>query len=58
MIEVPAMLTKPVTEPDAAHVATNGDLLELLIDYQLSLRLCNGKLDAIGKAYGNGNGDK
>jgi hypothetical protein len=58
MIEVPSVLTSPVTEPDPSHVITNGDLLELLLDYQLSLRLCNGKLSSIGQAYGTGNGVK
>ncbi len=57
MIEVPAVLTSPIPEPDASHLSTNGDLLELLLDYQLSLRLCNGKLSSIGKAYG-ANGDR
>ena len=27
-------------------------MLELLFDYQMSLRMCNGKLEAIEKAYG------
>ena len=54
MIDVPATLTAPVPQPDAAAVTTNGDLLELLLDYQLSLRLCNGKLNAIRSAYGTG----
>lgn len=58
MIEVPAVLTSPIAEPDINHLATNGDLLELLIDYQLSLRLCNGKLSSIGQAYGTSNRDK
>ena len=54
MIEIPAPLVSPVAEPDTSHVATNGDLLELLLDYQLALRMCNGKLSSIGQAYGNG----
>lgn len=58
MIEVPAVLTSPIAEPDTKHLVTNGDLLELIIDYQLSLRLCNGKLSSIGQAYGAGNRDK
>jgi len=51
---VPKVLTSAVAEPDTAHVTTNGDLLETLLDYQLSLRLCNSKLNAIEKAYGHG----
>lgn len=58
MIEVPSVLTTQVREPDMSSLTTNGDMLELLIDYQLSLRLCNGKLSAIGDAYGAGNKDK
>ena len=54
MIEVPSVLTTQVREPDMSSLTTNGDMLELLIDYQLSLRLCNGKLSAIGDAYGAG----
>lgn len=54
MTNIPPVLTATVAEPDASAVVTNGDLLELLIDYQLSLRMCNGKLTAIGKAYGPG----
>lgn len=46
------MLTAPVAEPDASDVKTNGELLELLLDYQLSLRVCNGKLSSLGKSYG------
>lgn len=52
MIEIPSALTSKVSEPDASAVKTNGDLLELLLDYQLSLRMCNGKLTSIGQAYG------
>ena len=51
-VEVPATLTAPVVEPDTSNVKTNGELLELLLDYQLSLRVCNGKLTSLGKAYG------
>ncbi len=58
MIEVPSVLTTQVREPDMSSLTTNGDMLELLIDYQLSLRLCNGKLSSIGQAYGAGNKDK
>ena len=54
MIDVPAALTASVQEPAADAVQTNGDLFELLLDYQLSLRLCNGKLNAIRSAYGTG----
>lgn len=53
MIDVPSVLTTQVHEPDISQLTTNGDLLELLIDYQLSLRVCNGKLSTIGDAYGN-----
>lgn len=52
LIEVPPTLIAPVQEPDVSNIATNGDLLELFLDYQLALRLCNGKLSSIGKAYG------
>ena len=58
MTEIPAMLTAPVAEPDVSAAATNGDILELLIDYQLSLRVCNGRQNSIGTAYGQRNGDK
>ena len=54
MIDVPSVLTTQVQEPDASGLSTNGDLLELLLDYQLSLRLCNSKITTIGKAYGAG----
>ena len=56
MIDVPSALTAPVQEPDTSAVKTNGDMLELLLDYQLSLRLCNGKLNAIRTGYGTGGG--
>ena len=54
MVSVPEALAEPVKEPDATMMTTNGDMLELLLDYQLSLRLCNGKLHSIGTAYGHG----
>lgn len=57
MTEIPAALTAPVTEPDTSAAATNGDLLELLLDYQLALRVCNGKLSSIGTVYGQ-HGDR
>ena len=52
LISVPAPLLAPVPEPDMSSIATNGDLLELFLDYQLALRVCNGKLSSIGKTYG------
>ena len=52
MIEVPVMLTSPVREPDLSAITTNGDMLDALIDYQASLRICNAKLQSIGTAYG------
>ena len=52
LAEIPAPLVEPVQEPDVSELSTNGDLLELFLDYQLALRLCNGKLSSIGKAYG------
>lgn len=51
-VEIPAGLTAPVAEPDASDVKTNGEMLELLLDYQLTLRVCNGKLTSLGNAYG------
>ena len=51
MIEVPAPLVSPVQEPDVSRITTNGDLLEILLDYQLALRVCNGKLSSIEKVY-------
>ena len=54
MIDVPSVLTTQVQEPYTGSLKTNGDMLELLLDYQLSLRLCNSKLSTIGKAYGAG----
>lgn len=54
MINVPSVLTTQVQEPYTDSLKTNGDMLELLLDYQLSLRLCNSKLSTIGKAYGSG----
>lgn len=54
LIKVPEALAEPVKEPDVTMMTTNGDMLELLLDYQLSLRLCNGKLHSIGTAYGHG----
>ena len=53
LIDIPAPLVSPVTEPDVSRVSTNGDLLELFLDYQLALRVCNGKLSSIGKTYGS-----
>ena len=52
MIELPKQVTAQVPEPDASKAVTNGDLLELFFDYQMSLRMCNGKLEALEKAYG------
>lgn len=52
MIEIPAPLTSLVAEPDVSAIRTNGDMLEILLDYQLSLRLCNGKLRSLEAAYG------
>lgn len=57
MIDVPTVLTTPVREPDTSRIATNGDLLEIFLDYQLSLKLCNAKLSSIGDTYGR-RGDK
>ena len=57
MTEIPPVLTASVPEPDTSAAATNGDLLELLLDYQLALRVCNGKLSSIGTAYGQ-HGDR
>ena len=51
LIEVPAPLVSPVQEPDVSRITTNGDLLEIFLDYQLALRVCNGKLSSIEKVY-------
>lgn len=47
------MLTIPVPEPSAQNITTNGDLLNLLLDYRDALRTCNANLAAIGATYGN-----
>lgn len=52
MIDIPAPLVSPVAEPDLSAIRTNGDLLNSLIDYQASLRMCNAKLQSMGAAYG------
>ena len=51
-----AMLASPVAEPGMDTVETNGDLVELLLDYQGALQICNGKLDGIRK-FAGGSGD-
>ena len=50
-----AALASPVTEP-VLDVETNGDLVEALLDYQEALAVCNGKLAAIWKGTGGGDG--
>ena len=52
-IAVPRQVTSQVSEPDVSQAGTNGELLELLFDYRMALHMCNGKLEAIEKAYGD-----
>ena len=47
------MLTIPVPEPAPENISTNGDLLNLLLDYRDALQTCNANLAAIGASYGN-----
>ena len=51
-----AALASPVAEPGIDNVVTNGDLVELLLDYQEALQICNGHLDGIRK-FAGGSGD-
>lgn len=51
-----ALLASPVAEPGMDNLETNGDLVELLLDYQGALQICNGKLDGIRKFAGGSNG--
>ncbi len=50
---MPRQVTSQVSEPDVSQAGTNGELLELLFDYRMALHMCNGKLEAIEKAYGD-----
>ena len=57
MISLPESLTSPVAEPDVSGIQNNGDLLNIMLDYQMSLKLCNGKIEALGAAYGKHGGN-
>ena len=46
------MLTMPVPEPVTEDLVTNGDLLDILLDYRDALRMCNANLAAIEAGYG------
>lgn len=46
------MLTMPVPEPVPAELTTNGDLLNLFLDYRDALRTCNANLAVIEASYG------
>ena len=46
------MLTTPVPEPAPENLSTNGDLLNLLLDYRDALQTCNANLAAIEASHG------